>query len=498
MSRGFLVGAGWGTAAAAVGLVVASQVADLPLSGAGGPHVAVEVAQPPVGAAQMQVADEKAVDAAPNAPDAAVPAMSLQGAAEAVPDVGAPTGGDAAPVVALPPIEMPPVAGSDRAATPETARDAVPDIVSETQTAMLAPTSVGAAATVPVAPATQATAPNLAAPAQSLPETPVAESAPSADMVPRNEPAFAPTVDPAPVAVAPETAPESALEFAPEPEPMPEVAVVDAARPAPGFAGKVEGVKTGRLPSIGAAPDQVADEPAEAATVVLVDDPSLPAIERFAAGFQNPDNKPLFAILLQDTGGPDIDREALAKLDFPVSFVIDPTLPDAATAAQIYRAGGKEVLMLATGLPVGATASDLSVSMGVTSAVLPEAVGVVDLETGGFQGNRSLATQVLALIEDEGRGVVSWDKGLNAAAQVAQREGVRHAVIFRSLDSEGEASPLIRRYLDRAAFKAAQDGRVVVAGKTRPETVAALLEWALEGRAATVALAPSTAVMITQ
>jgi hypothetical protein len=136
--------------------------------------------------------------------------------------------------------------------------------------------------------------------------------------------------------------------------------------------------------------------------------------------------------------------------------------------------------------------------MGVTSAVLPEAVGVVDLETGGFQGNRSLATQVLALIEDEGRGVVSWDKGLNAAAQVAQREGVRHAVIFRSLDSEGEASPLIRRYLDRAAFKAAQDGRVVVAGKTRPETVAALLEWALEGRAATVALAPSTAVMITQ
>jgi uncharacterized protein len=126
---------------------------------------------------------------------------------------------------------------------------------------------------------------------------------------------------------------------------------------------------------------------------------------------------------------------------------------------------------------------------------LPEAVGVVDQEVDGFQGNRTLATQVLALVADQGRGLISWDKGLNAAAQVAQREGVRNAVIFRSMDSADEKSAVIRRYLDRAAFKAAQDGRVVVEGQTRPETVKALLEWAVEGRAATVAFAPATAVM---
>jgi polysaccharide deacetylase 2 family uncharacterized protein YibQ len=56
---------------------------------------------------------------------------------------------------------------------------------------------------------------------------------------------------------------------------------------------------------------------------------------------------------------------------------------------------------------------------------------------------------------------------------------------------------VIRRYLDRAAFKAAQEGRVVVVGRTRPETVAALLEWTVEGRAATVALAPLTAALST-
>jgi polysaccharide deacetylase 2 family uncharacterized protein YibQ len=75
---------------------------------------------------------------------------------------------------------------------------------------------------------------------------------------------------------------------------------------------------------------------------------------------------------------------------------------------------------------------------------------------------------------------------------------MQNAVIFRNLDAEGEAGPVIRRYLDRAAFKAAQDGRVIVAGSTRPETVAAILEWTVEGRADTVALAPVTAAMTAQ
>jgi uncharacterized protein len=37
-----------------------------------------------------------------------------------------------------------------------------------------------------------------------------------------------------------------------------------------------------------------------------------------------------------------------------------------------------------------------------------------------------------------------------------------------------------------------------VVGQTRPETIAALLEWAVEGRASTVALAPVSAVLAGQ
>ncbi len=275
---------------------------------------------------------------------------------------------------------------------------------------------------------------------------------------------------------------------------------------APRFAGTVPGVTTGRLPSItapgSAEPSGAEDENAatvpEGSGADAVAESDAPPVLRYARAFDNPEGKPVFAIVLRDTGGPDIDREALAALTVPVSFAIDPTLPDAETAAAIYRAAGQEVLMLATGIPEGATASDVEVTFESHSRMLDESVAVLEPETGGVQGNRVLAQQVLTAVKAQGRGVLSWERGLNALSQIARRDGLENAVVFRSLDSAGEAAPVIRRYLDRAAFKAAQDGRVVVAGTTRPETVAAILEWLVEGRADTVALAPVTAAMTAQ
>ncbi|MFN4172437.1 MAG: divergent polysaccharide deacetylase family protein, partial [Pseudorhodobacter sp.] len=260
----------------------------------------------------------------------------------------------------------------------------------------------------------------------------------------------------------------------------------DAGSPAPRFAGAVDGVTTGRLPSIAAPGAGSATPPAtQAMDGGAVEPPGAeaPAYIQFARSFENPGSKPVFAIVLRDTGGPEIDREALAALPFPVSFAIDPSLPDAETAATIYRRAGQEVVMLATGLPQGATASDVEVTFEVHGRTLAEAVAVLDSESGGVQGNRILAQQVLAVVKGQGRGILSWERGLNAASQIARRDGMQNAVIFRSLDGEGETGPLIRRYLDRAAFKAAQEGRVIVAGTTRPETVAAILEWTVEGRA---------------
>lgn len=241
--------------------------------------------------------------------------------------------------------------------------------------------------------------------------------------------------------------------------------------------------------------------PSEASRLPRIGDPAPaaeeeePPLRRYAQPFENPGRKPLFSILLQDTGGPLLDREALAALPFPVTFVIDPQAPDAATAAGIYRAAGHEVLMLASGLPERARPADAEVTLESAAAALPEAVGLIDLPAGGFQEARPLSTQVVEILAAQGRGLVTHDHGLNAADQVARREGLPSAVVFRRLD-EGEADAAsVRRALDRAAFKAAQDGRAMVLGDTRPETLKGLMEWSLEGRADGLALAPATALL---
>ena len=286
------------------------------------------------------------------------------------------------------------------------------------------------------------------------------------------------TMDPEPV--TPELAVKPSLRNDTAPDTLPATAALES---------DVEGVTMGRLPRIGDA----ADAPAEEAPAILAED--APPIQRFARPFQNDSGKPLFAVLLRDTGGADVDRARLAALPFPITFVVDPLAASAAEAATIYRAAGQEVVMLASGIPEGAQASDLEQTFQAHAGTLPDAVAVMDLVTGGFQDNRPLATQVVPVIKAQGRGLITFERGLNAADQVARREDVASATIYRHLDAEGQDTPLIRRLLDRASFTAAQEGRVMVLGDTRPETIAALMEWTLEGRASLVTLAPVTAVM---
>ncbi len=358
----------------------------------------------------------------------------------------------------------------------------------------------------PTAPDEAADQPDVA----SADQPPSPQGAVLAPDAPAKEPALE-TVDlPPPPPLTPEE--EALVETAPALEPEPESAVLpadspldpteplpDAAetaeplapvdRPETGFAGDVDGVTVGRLPRIG---DPPADQDEAAAAEDAAD---LPPIERYASAFSNPEGKPTFAIILVDLGDPALDRAALAALPFPVTFALDPTRPDVADLAAPYLAAGHEVVMLATGIPEGATAADLEVTFGAHAAALPQAVAVLDLPEGGFQNDRPLATQVIPVIKGQGRGLLTFDTGLNPADQVASREELPAATVFRRLDSEDESAMTIRRYLDRAAFKAAQEGRVAVVGQARQETIAALLEWSIEGRAAAVALAPVTAVM---
>jgi len=242
------------------------------------------------------------------------------------------------------------------------------------------------------------------------------------------------------------------------------------------------------------------DKPAEPAPAEADADPEAAPVDdrpiaQFAAAFENPAAKPPFAIVLVDPGTPDLDRAGLAALPFPVSFALDPLDPATPERAALYRAAGKEVVMLVTGIAEGAQASDVEVAFQSMEQGLPEAVAAMDLAVPTFQNNRGLASAVVPILKAEGRGLLTWDEGLNAADQIARRDDLEAAVVFRNLDQGQGDKVAMRRLLDRAVFKADQAGRVSVVGTADAATVAALLEWTVEGKAATVALAPLTAVL---
>ena len=459
---------------------VVEALADAPKEGAE-EAPAVEAASPEVETEAPEVVSEP------------IPKPAAEGATEAVVAAKAPEA-PATEIAAEPKAEPAAVAEVEPAVEPasEPAVEAEPVATAEpTVTAeVTAPVDAAPApgATVPEAVAE----PEIAAPAT---EEPASEPQPAPEPEPVPEAAAeVPAADP-PLMPGTRSKPLPGAEEPATPDVGPVVEATPGAgptlEPSPGLDAMPEGVVVGRLPKIGDTPEvaveaeALGEAPAKAALPIVA----------FAATFENAGNKPVLAVVLIDDGAADLDRAALAALPFPVSFALDPLDPATPERAALYRAAGREVVMLATGIAYGAQASDVEVAFQSMAQGLPEAVAVMDLATPMFQNQRPLASIVVPVVASQGRGLLTWDKGLNAADQVARREDVAAAVIFRDIASSGTDGEAIRRLLDRAVFKAGQDGRAVVAGTATPETVAALLEWSVEGRAATIALGPLTAAM---
>ena len=225
-----------------------------------------------------------------------------------------------------------------------------------------------------------------------------------------------------------------------------------------------------------------------------------PPIVAFAAPFENPDDKPLMAIVLIDsgvdlTGGP-VGLAALRSFPYPLSFAVDATLSDAAARMAEYRAQGFEVMALMD-LPQGATAADAEVALSAALGAVPEAVAVMEGPGTGLQDTRDASDQVTEAVLATGHGLVLQSKGLNTAQKLASRAGVPTGLVFRDFDSANQTPTVIRRFLDQAAFRAGQEGGVIMVGRVRPDTISALLLWGLQDRAERVALAPISAVLTT-
>lgn len=435
---------------------------------------------------------------------------------------------DAAPVSAAP--QAPVLAGDEIAPRFDTMPASQPSVATQ------APSAIRTVPTDARAPASPA-----ASPAPVTPSGPNALTQPGLSQGPQVRTARLPQVETAPEP-GPETAPEQVL--APEPaapapateEPASEetpvesavetgaaeagsnVPVVEVETPrfptvadpeAVGTAlpgGGAEATSASRLPQIGAiAAPEAGDADAAGAQTPEAETPlpdaldtveELPAIQRYAADFDAAETRPLMAVVLIDDPETPMDLETLAGFSFPVAFAVDPLAPGAEARAAAFRRAGFEVVILGSVIVDGATATDVEVALAGAQEILPEAVAVIDTPGGRIQGDRPVLDATVAALSRSGHGLVAFPRGLNAAEQTAAREGVPGATVFRYLDDEDQRATVITRFLSRAAFAAAQEGTVIVVGRTRPDTVTALFSWALSGRTEAVALAPLSATLL--
>lgn len=464
---------------------------------------------------------------APAAPLAEAPAPSLPppvalaGAGDAAPVAPAGEGVTAAePVVPAAPA---PVAEPTATPLPGTETAARPDAVATAPASPAAPEpplamrEPGAEAPVPVPPPGEVVAPEL----------PQAEADEAA--VARTVPAPAAPAAPSAAGAAPATprAPEPGQEIVL----LPDGAIVPPAAQLPrvfspgdapqGFAN-APGTAVNRLPTIGDE-TQVATAPAPGflrppgteapagalageppPTTAAVPAPAAPAsrgddapIRRYGAAFTPEPGKPLFSVVLIDPGtaAGGLDSGTIKALGLPLTIAIDPTRPDAATAAAAYRAAGLEVAILAAPLPAGATAQDLEVALEAWRAVLPEAVAVVEPPTPVVQNNRLLSQDLVAVLGREGLGLVTQSGGTNAAEQLARAAGLPEVRVWRVLDADRERGAVVERTLTRAAFEAARDGAVTVMLSAWPESISGLTSWSV-GATGSVSLAPVSALAL--
>lgn len=318
-------------------------------------------------------------------------------------------------------------------------------------------------------------------------------------VAPQTPAAVAPEVLPAPAAPEPQPQPE------PEPKPaLPEHSVPEAIQPdeadLPPLTEEelalLAAMAAGEMPdvtveaSVEMTPDPILAKP-PAAAPAEVQPAELSPLQAFAQPFAITSNKPLFSVVLIDAGEADLDRQALADLPLSISFALDPRHENVAEQAALYRAAGREVIML---LPEGTDAATLA----EYGNKIPQAVVVMEQSAQSFQSDRAISEAIVPEIIAQGRGLLTWEGPNNLAEQLAKRQALPSAVIFRSLDEGNEEAPVIRRYLDRAVVKADQEGQVTVIGQARAETIKALIEWSIEGRSANVTLAPLSASLTTR
>jgi uncharacterized protein len=242
-----------------------------------------------------------------------------------------------------------------------------------------------------------------------------------------------------------------------------------------------------RLPQIGGEPIAVVEP--EAAPDAAGDTLQPDAMVTNTAAWADP-GLPKIAVILTGAGA---EFAVPALEEVPVSVVVNALNDSADSMIGAVRASGQEVV-LATPLPAGATATDVQVAFEAYQARVGQGVAVIEPEDGSFR-SRDVAQAMVDLAVRQGFGLVSVSQGLNPVRQLAGPAGAHAGLVEEDLAAVVGDMGAFARALDKAAFKAGQDGSVILLAPATPEVIAALKDWAQSARGKTVALAPVSAVL---
>lgn len=259
------------------------------------------------------------------------------------------------------------------------------------------------------------------------------------------------------------------------------------------------GKRVSSLPQITTEPDTEGSVVAEDAAVeetgeepVVESAEIIPAIDRNRVDFSAPEGAALVAVVLMHQGGPALTLPERDALLVPLTLAVPAGLPNAAEVSRSYREAGHEVALIPS-LPPRAKPQDVAVAMPVNLERVSGAVAIMDGSGEMFQGDLAVTEGVVAAAAEAGLGVLTWSKGFNSAERIAEQDGVPSASVFRTLEESNSVA--IARIIDQVAFRARQEGGVVLVGPATNQVVVGLSEWVANSRRGDTVLAPLSAIL---
>ena len=213
--------------------------------------------------------------------------------------------------------------------------------------------------------------------------------------------------------------------------------------------------------------------------------PVGPAIDAFAVPPVPTDNQPLMAVVLVENGNMRLDPDILGSLPFTVTIAV-PAKNDVHNALmRYYRDEGFEVALLID-LPEGSNATEVTEILDKAISTVSEATTILERTPGTLQNSREISTALADRLALSGHGLVLYDTGVNPALERAKSVAVPVKTIYRNLDQDNGNERAMRRFLDGAAFRAQQEGSVIITASPSPSVISALTFWSLQERSSSV------------